>query len=100
MNSPEVEIGGLMDGSHRSWDRRVSRHVPPPLPDRARNVSMKKFPEWFGGSGRSNRRSKNDTFTCPRRVTRTYGWNWSAFVTSWFTRLGSVHVAPPSPERM
>src|SRR5215217_1146330 len=98
MNSPDGEIGGLIDGSHESCETRVSRHVAPALLERARNVSMKKFPGWLGWSGSSRRRSKKLTFTWPRGVTRTYGWNWSAFDRSLFTRLGALQVAPPSNE--
>src|SRR5215212_7111010 len=98
MNSPEGEIGGLIDGSHESCESRVSFQVFPALLDRASHVSMKKLPGWFGGSGSSRRRSKNDTLTCPRRVTRTYGWNWSAFDRSLLTRFALLHVVPPSNE--
>src|SRR3954451_4335732 len=98
MNSPEPEIGGLIDGSQESCESRVSRHVCPALLDRARNVSMKKLPGWLGWSGSSRRRSKNDTSTWPRRVTRTYGWNWSAFDRSLLTFFGLLHVVPPSNE--
>ena len=59
---------------------------------------MKKFPGWFGGSGWSSRRSKKDTLTWPFGVTRMYGWNWSALVTSWLTLAGVLHVEPPLNE--
>src|SRR5215207_3861213 len=98
MNSPELEIGGLIEGSHESCESRVSLHVAPPLLERAMKLSMKKFPGCSGGSRRSRRRSKNDTLTWPRRVARTYGWNWSAFVPSWLTVAGTLHVRPRSYE--
>src|SRR3954463_9425264 len=53
MNAPDPEIGGLIEGSHESCDTRVSPHVRPASFERARNVSMKKFPGWFGGGGRA-----------------------------------------------
>src|SRR3954451_14800265 len=98
MNSPDGETGGLIEGSHESWDTRVSCHVRPTLFERARKVSMKKFPGWFGGAGWASPRSKKDTSTCPFGVTRTYGWNWSAFVVSWLTLAGALHVEPLSKE--
>src|SRR5215211_1408182 len=98
MNSPEGEIGGLIDGSQESCERRVSFHVAPPSLERARRLLMKKFPGWSGASGASRRRSKNETLTCPLFVARTYGWNWSALVRSWLTRSGVLHHAPPSSE--
>ena len=61
----------MIEGSHESWDTRVSCHGRPALFERARKVSMKKVPGWFGGAGWSRRRSKKDTLTCPFGVTRT-----------------------------
>src|SRR5215211_5747423 len=98
MNSPDGDSGGLIDGSHESCVSRVSVHVAPPLLERARKLSMKKFPGWMGGSGASRRRSKKNTSSCPRSVTRTYCWNWSALVRSLFTRFGAVHDVPPSSD--
>ena len=41
MNWPEPEIGGLIPGSHESWESLVSDQVAPPSPERASQVSMK-----------------------------------------------------------
>jgi len=98
MNSPDGDSGGLIVGSHESCVRRVSCQVAPPSFERASHVSMNVFPGWAGGRGRSSRRSKKDTSTWPLGVTRTYCWNWSAFVWSWLTRTGAVQVVPPSLE--
>src|SRR5215218_6970359 len=93
MNSPDGEIGGLIDGSHMSCESLVSFHVAPPSPDRARKLSMKKL------SG-SYRRSKKNTLSCPFFVARAYGWNWSALPVSWLTFVGALQVAPPSSDRV
>src|SRR6266566_7260276 len=80
MNSPDPEIGGLIDGSHIFWVTRMSDHVVPPSSDRERYVSMKKLSGSF-------RRSKYMMFTCPEAVIAICGWNWSLPlpILSWST---------------
>src|SRR5215210_2278785 len=103
MNCPDPEIGGLIVGSHESWETRVSEKLLPASLERDSKVSMKKLPGWttVAPSVRraSSRRSKYATLIWPPELTATYGWNWSAFVESWFTFCGGNQLAPPSGER-
>ena len=61
---------------------------------------MKKFPGWFGGSGRSSRRSKKDTLTCPLRRDPDVRLELVGVGDVLVDRVGVLHVVPPSSELM